>query len=439
MVDDPSPAAVHHLVCEFIAAQAEAEAEVSGGWTGYRNVFLTAEVQDLIRSRLPHDEPKGHADVGHADVAGDGPGSAKKRKLDDVPPAPVADDVSWTICCMDGATFSVTVPEHTQVAEVKRAIGTLREVPHFAFQLFVKGVEDPLDDEKRLSSANKVPLFMLPREISDRGALEAIFKTTGGTNWKNKACWNTDADLSEWDGVTVNVQGRVIGVKSNNNNLAGPAGPVQQSRFMRQAGLLLQQLSELQSLNLAFNALAGPIPVELGKLSGLVHLILGNSELSGRIPRELGHLAALETLHLENNKLSGPIPAELGALGVLQVLGLGGNQLSGPIPAALGRLSSLQRLLLDENELTGPIPAALGQLVRLTVLYLNNNQLQGPVPASLGQLTLLTKLYLSENELTGPVPAELGQLAVCTELYLFSNQVSERAAEEPLERSLKSR
>ena len=47
----PSPEAVHGMVCEFITAQAEAEAS-GGGWAGYREVFLSAEVQDLIRSRL---------------------------------------------------------------------------------------------------------------------------------------------------------------------------------------------------------------------------------------------------------------------------------------------------------------------------------------------------------------------------------------------------
>ena len=39
------PAAVHDIVCEFVAAQAEAESEASGGWAGYREVFLSAEVQ----------------------------------------------------------------------------------------------------------------------------------------------------------------------------------------------------------------------------------------------------------------------------------------------------------------------------------------------------------------------------------------------------------
>jgi hypothetical protein len=87
---------------------------------------------------------------------------------------------------MDGATFSVTVPEDTRVAEMKRAIGALREVAHVSFELFVEGEEEQLDDEKRLMSAEKVPLFMLPKAAPDRQALEAFFRSS-----ENSRKWRT--------------------------------------------------------------------------------------------------------------------------------------------------------------------------------------------------------------------------------------------------------
>jgi hypothetical protein len=89
------------------------------------------------------------------------------------------------------------------VAEAKRAIGVLCEVSRFAMELFVKDREEPLEDEERLSSAEKVPLFMLPKPASDRLALEAVFKSCGGAGWKRKGGWMTDAGLGEWEGVTV--------------------------------------------------------------------------------------------------------------------------------------------------------------------------------------------------------------------------------------------
>jgi hypothetical protein len=290
---------VHDIVCEFVAAQARAETEASGGWAGYRKVFLSAEVQDLIRSRLagaaaaasPPEEPEGGAAAGSSI---DGARSPKKLEADTAPAAPSApavdDEVSWTVCCLDGATFSVAVPDDTRVAEMKRAIGALHEVPHYAMELFVEGEEDPLDDEKRLMSAEKVPLFMVPKAASDRLALEALFWSCGGAGWRKKGGWMTNADLGEWFGVTVDAEGRVIKLKLYSNNLSGP------------------------------------LPSELQQLSTLHVLILNNNKLTGRIPAELGQLQALTVLNLANNQLSGPIPAELRQLGGLQVLYLQGNQ-----------------------------------------------------------------------------------------------------------------
>jgi hypothetical protein len=102
-----TPEAVHDMVCEFITAQAEAEAS-GGGWAGYREVFLSAEVQDLIRSRLMA-EPGGAAGSNSDESRSpkkQQKKKKKKRKLDDaVTPAPApapaaaADEVLWTVCC----------------------------------------------------------------------------------------------------------------------------------------------------------------------------------------------------------------------------------------------------------------------------------------------------------------------------------------------------
>jgi hypothetical protein len=344
--------AAHGIVCDMVSAFAQ---EKSSGWADYGAVFLAAEVQDLIRARLDETHKHTRPDETH-----------KTHKPDCEPESAV--DTSWTIYCMDGATFSVAVPEDAQVAELKHAIGTLREVPCFTIELFFKDVEDALDDERRLRSVDKVPLFMLLKEMSDRLALEVLFKSTGGTDWGRKGGWMTDADLGDWDGVTVDEEGRVTKLGLQNNNLSGPC------------------------------------------------------------PSEIRQLSALQELDLGRNKISGPIPAELGQLTALHQISLFENQLTGAIPAELGQLGALTQLSLDSNQLTGPIPAHLGQLAALGVLRLDSNQLTGPIPAELEHLAVLTALFLNDNELTGPIPAELGQLGAMAELTLHGNQLTGQEA-----------
>ncbi|CBN79919.1 Hypothetical leucine rich repeat protein [Ectocarpus siliculosus] len=188
--------------------------------------------------------------------------------------------------------------------------------------------------------------FRIPRPPytmaqTDREALVALYTAIGGAKWRNNRNWNTSAALSQWHGVEVNSQGRVV------------------------------------------------------------NLFLWDNNLQGRIPTELGNLHMLDTLWLANNKLSGTIPAELRNLTALQTLSLNVNELSGPIPSELGNLAALRHLDLGANLLSGAIPAHLGALKKLTWLNLSVNQLSGAIPPQLGKLAALRRLNLRGNQLSG--------------------------------------
>lgn len=248
--------------------------------------------------------------------------------------------------------------------------------------------------------------------LSDREALEILYETTGGPSWAQDANWLSDRPLDEWYGVTVNGEGRVIGLNLFGNNLAGSVPPE------------LAQLSMLQILNISYNRLTGGIPPELAGLSQLVVLVLGRNDLTGRIPPELGRLSRLASLYLDGNELAGPIPPELGNLSGLLVLQAHENELSGPIPPELGSLSELLYLHLWGNELTGPIPEQLGDLTRLRQLHLGHNELTGSIPAQLGDVRGLEWLVLGDNELTGSIPPRLGMLSRLVFLYLDGNELT---------------
>ena len=120
----------------------------------------------------------------------------------------------------------------------------------------------------------------------DREALVALYNATDGANWTNNTNWLSNEALSEWFGVSTDVNGRVT------------------------------------RLYLHLNGLNGEIPVELGGLASLQELFLFRNGLSGAIPVELGNLTNLQQLTLSQNMLNGTIPVELGNLTSLTRLDL---------------------------------------------------------------------------------------------------------------------
>ncbi|MDE2758531.1 MAG: leucine-rich repeat domain-containing protein, partial [Acidobacteriota bacterium] len=248
--------------------------------------------------------------------------------------------------------------------------------------------------------------------LTERDILVAIHEATDGPAWIESENWLTDAPLEEWQGVSVDVEGRVRVLWLGDNNLQGPIPPE------------LGNLSSLRRIYLSSNRLTGTIPPELGNLANLTQLWLSNNDLTGPIPPELHSLANLEDLNLFDNRLSGPIPPELGGLVNLTDLSLGTNNLTGPIPPELGNLASLKQLFIGDNPLTGPIPPALGNLSNLERLSIRSTRVMGSIPPELGNLAGLEYMWLNGNELTGRIPPELGNLDNLGYLYLFRNNLT---------------
>ena len=283
-------------------------------------------------------------------------------------------------------------------------------------------------DDTTTASTNTAP--------TDRAALVALYNATSGPNWTINTNWLTTAALSEWYGVTTDVDGRVTHVYLAQNELNGEI-PVELGDLTNLQILYLAQnmlsgaipaalgdLTNLRQLYLNQNMLSGEIPAELGDLASLQILYLWGNELSGEIPAALGDLTNLEQLSLAQNGLSGEIPAELGDLSSLQILYLWGNELSGAIPVELGDLTNLEQLSLSQNMLSGEIPAALGDLASLQILDIWGNELSGAIPVELGDLTNLEQLSLSQNMLSGAIPAALGDLASLQILDISQNELS---------------
>ena len=192
-------------------------------------------------------------------------------------------------------------------------------------------------------------------EISDRDVLIAIYNA----NPDNTLGWDiTSENISSWDGVTTNNNGKVVNLSLNEKNL-------------NTLPMEIGSLSELESIFLNFNSLTN-VPIEIGNLSNLATLSLASNNLTS-IPAEIGNLIDnLGYLDIRDNSLA-EIPAEIGNLINLDTLVFSNNLLS-DVPPQIGNLSILRDLRLDANLLSS-IPIEIGNLTSLSYLNISNNQL----------------------------------------------------------------
>jgi len=178
--------------------------------------------------------------------------------------------------------------------------------------------------------------------------------------------------------------------------------------------------SSLQSLNLGFNDLEGPLPNLSNKLPNLTYIDLSGNALDingGHFPN------SLESLQLGYADLK-QLP-DLSSLTHLTTLDITGNELSEPI-VGTSLPNSLMELYLNDTLFNQPLPD-LGHLTHLTTLDISNNTISEPIvgaqlPSSLTKLYLnnlvlnqkfpdlsalnnITTLKLNDAKLTGPIIA----------------------------------
>lgn len=68
----------------------------------------------------------------------------------------------------------------------------------------------------------QVPPYKIP---TARDVLLVLYRSTDGPNWKNNTNWDTENVISDWDVVTVDLQGRVAELFLGSNNRRGIQRP----------------------------------------------------------------------------------------------------------------------------------------------------------------------------------------------------------------------
>ncbi len=225
---------------------------------------------------------------------------------------------------------------------------------------------------------------------ADSLVLVKLNQSTNGNGWITKRRFNEP--INTWYGIALDINGCVIQINLNNNNLKGSL-PTE-----------IGNLGALSRLFLFSNELSGELPTSLGNLTELLELNVEGNFFTGSIPSTLGNLNKLGMLVLGDNALTGHVPEGINFLDNLILLDLSRNKLSGGISNNIFRLSKLQTLDYSENEMSGEIPATISSMNALRNLYLNNNHFFGEPPAVMSQLLNMTNLWLNDNAFTGRVP-----------------------------------
>jgi hypothetical protein len=150
-------------------------------------------------------------------------------------------------------------------------------------------------------------------------------------SWLNSSGWAQyvlpfNGTCCTWFGITCNEQGRIIRIAlAANNMLSGDEGLPEE----------WSTLGSLESIDVSYNTIRGPLPASFTALSSLKRLVFAGNAIAGTLPAAWSRLNALEHLDGSHNYLDGGIPPAWGAMPSLRVIKLANNRLVGAVPPEL--------------------------------------------------------------------------------------------------------
>ena len=257
----------------------------------------------------------------------------------------------------------------------------------------------------------------VPSHASDSLALAKIYAIADGANWKESRRWDFEKPISEWPGIKLDDDGRVIECSITNGTVTTVEWEIPEE---------LSTLTALKTLQIVGSKLKGEIPAFFYDMTTLEVVRLNTNDLTGSLSEKLGQLTNLTDLYLNGNKqFGGNIPSAIGQLKKLVSINVAQTAVGGPIPQSLTGCESLKNFMAYSAGFTGEIPDFWDQLPTIGVLQLYDNPgLEGPIPATIGTLKSATGIQLKNCNLTGNIPASFGGLEKCGNLQLNGNKLS---------------
>ncbi|XP_011659519.1 receptor-like protein 56 isoform X1 [Cucumis sativus] len=163
-------------------------------------------------------------------------------------------------------------------------------------------------------------------------------------------------------------------------------------------GLLLPKV---EYFNISRNSFEGNLPSSIKQIHSLRWLDVSNNKFSGNFQiSTFYNMPLLQSLVLANNNFSGSIEGEWN-LSFLTALDLSNNMFTGKIPRKNIGSSNLESIQLSRNRFVGELPKEICSPWLLTILDVSENQLVGEVPSTCLTSSTLVFLYLQKNGFTG--------------------------------------
>jgi LPXTG-motif cell wall-anchored protein len=187
--------------------------------------------------------------------------------------------------------------------------------------------------------------------------------------------------------------------------------------------LLQAARSSLTSLDLSYNALS-QAPAILNQLTLLQRVNLAHNAIASLPSAGLSQLHSLQLLNVSNNRLTSLDMAALRGLSALAVLDLGSNQLATLAAGVLDALTALSSLSLFGNRLSVLRDDLFATQTQLRSVDLSNNRLPTLTPSLFAKAGALEVVNVGENKLTALSPALLAPLKRCAYLMAYRNQLA---------------
>ncbi|KAM3753032.1 hypothetical protein ACB098_03G063600 [Castanea mollissima] len=176
---------------------------------------------------------------------------------------------------------------------------------------------------------------------------------------------------------------------------------------------LVQNITDLRELQLAFVNISSLVPQSLVILSSLTSLSLANCSLHGQFPTNIFLMPKFSKIDLSYSHFLTSFLPEFHSASSLELLDLCSINFSGILSNSIDNFESLIKLDLSQTKLSWEIPNSIGNL-----------NFDGRLPVSLTNLTQLYTMDIFQNQLIGPIPCEISRLSQLADISLGSNSLT---------------